>query len=313
MVSRRWQIVNIVCLRPDFWSIVYLAHCCSFITRLKVASLSSFKPRTSCPNDGFYRKSLRYTDICFGEKGKMNRVIILAGGRGERLRPYTEDRPKGMVEVMGHPILLYLVRWLVSHNLRDITISCGHLHHVISDYFGDGSKYDCRIEYLVEDEPLGRGGALRRAMEAHIDDVEPMIALNGDMITNLNITDLIENHRSSGALGTVLTAPLVSPHGILDIDENGRISRFREKPELPFWISAGIYVLDRSVAARLPKKGDHEMTTFPELAQEGKLNSHRFKAFWRSIDTVKDLAEIQSEASQEFFDGLVNIPNRQLS
>ncbi len=235
----------------------------------------------------------------------MNRVVILAGGKGERLRPYTEDRPKGMVEVMGHPILLYLVRWLVRHNLRDITISCGHLHHVITDYFGDGSKYNCRIKYLVEEEPLGRGGALRLAMEDCEND-EPVLALNGDMITNLNVTALIEQHRSSDALLTVLTAPLISPHGIVDIDDEGRIYRFREKPELPFWISAGIYMLDHSIAERLPKRGDHELTTFPQLAEEGRANSFRFKAFWRSIDTVKDLAEIQSEADQEFFDSLVS-------
>jgi NDP-sugar pyrophosphorylase family protein len=242
----------------------------------------------------------------------VNRVVILAGGKGERLRPYTEDRPKPMVEVMGHPILLYLVRWLASHNLREITISCGHLHNVITDYFGDGSKYGCKIKYLIEDEPLGRGGALRHAIESHCDNDEPVLALNGDMITNLNVNALIEKHKSSDALGTVLTAPLVSPHGILDIDEQGRIYRFREKPQLPFWISAGIYVLEQELVERLPKQGDHELTTFPQLAEEGKLNSFKFDAFWRSIDTIKDLADIQNEADQAFFDNLVNVGDKSL-
>jgi NDP-sugar pyrophosphorylase family protein len=235
----------------------------------------------------------------------LNSVVILAGGKGERLRPYTEDRPKPMVEVMGHPIMLYMVRWLVSHNLRDIIVSCGHLHGVICDYFEDGSKYNCRIKYAIEDEPLGRGGALRKAIETYSNKNEPVIAINGDMVTDLNVSDLLEAHRSSDALGTVLTAPLVSPHGILDIDDRGRITRFREKPQLPFWISAGIYVLNQEVVERLPERGDHELTTFPQLADEGKLNSFRFNGtFWRSIDTVKDLGDIQSEPDRSYFENL---------
>ena len=137
-----------------------------------------------------------------------------------------------------------------------------------------------------------------------------MLALNGDMITNFNVSELLEKHKSSEALATVLTAPLISPHGILDIDDEGRIYRFREKPQLPFWISAGIYVLEQSLVERLPKRGDHELTTFPQLAEEGKLNAFRFNAFWRSIDTVKDLVDIQSEADQIFFDSLINTGNK---
>ena len=147
----------------------------------------------------------------------MKRVVILAGGKGERLRPYTEDRPKGMVEVKGSPILSYLIRWLVSYNLSEITISCGPFHQVITDYYRDGSKFDCQIDYLIEEEPLGRGGALRRALEVH-GDGEPVLALNGDMITNLNLTELIEKHNSSEALGTVLATPSMSkiPCGLIN-------------------------------------------------------------------------------------------------
>src|SRR5450756_1656386 len=93
-------------------------------------------------------------------------AIILAGGKGERLRPYTNDRPKGMVEILGIPILGYQMQWLRTNGIREAYISCGYLHEVIENYFGDGGRWGMRIHYVVEDEPLGRGGGLKKAMRA---------------------------------------------------------------------------------------------------------------------------------------------------
>ena len=202
---------------------------------------------------------------------------------------------------MGNPILSYLVRWLVAHNFSRITICCGHLHQVIVDYFNEGAKFNAKIDYLIEEQPLGRGGALRQALQCMPDHHEPVLAMNGDMITNLNLSELFDKHKSSKALATLVTVPLVSQYGIVDIDNNGLVSGFREKPELPFWINAGIYVIEPSLVTSLPEIGDHETTTFPQLAQEGKLNAFCSNAFWRSIDTVKDLTDIQKECEQMFF------------
>ena len=91
-------------------------------------------------------------------------AIVLAGGKGERLRPFTEDRPKPMVEIMGIPILSYQLQWLQGQGVRDVVISCGYRHDVIESYFGTGERLGLRIVYSVEDEPLGRGGALRLAL-----------------------------------------------------------------------------------------------------------------------------------------------------
>lgn len=231
----------------------------------------------------------------------MKNVIILAGGKGERLRPHTENLPKPMVPLMGSPLLLHNVRWLVSNGYKRITICCGHLHEVITEFFGNGAKYGAEISYHIEREPLGRGGAFKGAMKEIGPTKEPILALNGDIFTNLKLYDLVQKHNQSDAIATLVSVPLQSPYGIVDIDDDGLVSGFREKPELPFWINAGIYVFNPEIINLLPDKGDHEELTFPRLAQDGRLNSYRTKAFWRAVDTVKDLTELHVECEKLFF------------
>ncbi len=229
----------------------------------------------------------------------MNRAIILAGGKGERLRPFTEDRPKAMIEVLGNPLLTFQLRLLNTHGYKDITICCGYRHEVIVDYFGDGSKHGVKIDYLIESEPLGRGGALRSALEKL--DLPPdsvVLAMNGDSVTNLNITDLVEFHNKHKPMASLVTVPLRSPYGIVEVGENAEVKGFREKPELPFWINAGIYALNPAIVNELPKVGDHEVMTFPRLAEQGRLKTFQTRAFWKTIDTVKDLTDTKNEFEQ---------------
>ena len=231
----------------------------------------------------------------------MKQAIILAGGKGERLRPYTDDRPKPMVPLMGSPLLSHTIKWMISHGLRRIVICCGYLHQVIVDYFGNGSKYGISIEYLVEEQPLGRGGALRRAMELLEPTNEPVLAMNGDILTNLNLSDLVSFHKKHGGPVTLVSVPLVSPYGIVDMTESGLVTGFREKPELPFWINAGIYLFEHSLTPLLPKIGDHEVSTFPKMAAEGQLKCFQSKAFWRAVDTSKDLTQLRADCEELFF------------
>jgi NDP-sugar pyrophosphorylase family protein len=219
-------------------------------------------------------------------------AIILAGGKGERLRPLTNDRPKGMVEICGRPILLYQLSWLRYHGVEDVTISCGYLAQVIQDSFDDGRALGLRIDYAVEPEPLGRGGGFRFAMETFTTD-EPIIGMNGDNITNLDLRELVERHRSAKALATDVLTPLQSPYGIVDLADDNFITGYRERPELPYWLNAGIYVFDPAIHSLLPRKGDHEDTTFPELASKRRLLGYPTRAFWRTADTAKDVGELE--------------------
>lgn len=236
-------------------------------------------------------------------------VVILAGGKGERLRPFTEDRPKCMIPVLGNPLLAFQLRWLAASGYKDVTICCGYLHEVIRDYFGDGTKFGVKIRYLVEDEPLGRGGALRQGLE-HIAgrqagaaaDGAPVLAINGDLLTNLNLLEFEAFHKANGGMATLATVPLTSPYGIVDLGEDGvGVKGFTEKPELPFFINAGVYMFQPEIAGLLPEKGDHEDTTFPGLAQSNQLKAFTTRAFWKTIDTVKDLSEVRSEIEQVLF------------
>jgi NDP-sugar pyrophosphorylase family protein len=232
---------------------------------------------------------------------QLNRAVILAGGKGERLRPYTEDRPKCMIPVLGNPLLSFQLRLLSSYGFNRITICCGYLNEVLQEHFGDGTKYGVKIDYLVEETPLGRGGALRRALENMPPSNEPILAMNGDLLTNLNLSDLIAFHKQHHPAATIVSVPLRSPYGILEVSGDSQVTGFTEKPELPFWINAGIYLLDPKIVTELPTLGDHEEMTFPQLAKKGELRVFKTRAFWRTIDTVKDLTETRNEFEQLLF------------
>lgn len=226
-------------------------------------------------------------------------AIVLAGGKGERLRPFTADRPKAMVEVHGVPLLAYQLRWLREQGITQVIIACGYRHEVLQDYFGDGASWDLAISYSIEEEPLGRGGALRRAFSALSATVEVCVATNGDVVTDLPLGPVLDEHHRGQAAATVVVTPFRSPYGIVEVDESNRVRGFREKPELPYWINAGIYVLSRRILPLLPERGDHEVTTFPRLAEEGRLAAYRSHAFWRGVDTVKDLEEVAAALSPD--------------
>lgn len=222
-------------------------------------------------------------------------AIILAGGKGERLRPFTQDRPKCMVEILGVPLLGYQLQWLSSQGVADVIVSCGYRHDVIEDFFGSGEKWGVKLSYSIEDQPLGRGGALRMAFGKLVPGEDVCLATNGDVITNVRLKPLLQAHRQSGCLATVVLAPFISPYGIVEVDAEERVVAFHEKPELPYWMNAGIYILSRELETMLPEQGDHEDSTFPQLALERRLGAYKSRAYWRSVDTVKDMSEVAKE------------------
>lgn len=217
-------------------------------------------------------------------------AIVLAGGKGERLRPLTSDRPKGMVELAGKPILEHQVAWLREGGVTDIVVSCGYMHTVIQEHFRRGARFGVRIQYAVEKKPLGRGGALKLAYQQVPLDEPIVIGTNGDNVVTQPLEPMIRQHIQTGAVATLLLTQLRSPYGIVK-QRGKRILGFREKPLLPNWLSAGVYVLGREFFGGLPDVGDHEDELFPRLAAEERLYGFRSKSYWKAIDTVKDLNE----------------------
>ena len=225
-------------------------------------------------------------------------ALIIAGGEGERLRPLTDDRPKPMIEVAGRPILEYQIRWLARQGVSDAVLLCGYKAEVIREHFGDGTRFGLRVHYSLEDEPLGRGGALKLGARLLPPDEELVLALNGDNLTDQPLAPLLRYHRRKSATATVMLTRLRSPYGITRLDRTSRIVAFEEKPLLPHWMNAGVYVLARDIFSRLPERGDHETTVFPQLATEGKLFGYRSRAYWRTVDTFKDLTEAAAEVRE---------------
>jgi NDP-sugar pyrophosphorylase family protein len=224
-------------------------------------------------------------------------ALIIAGGEGERLRPLTSDRPKPMIEVAGKPILEYQVRWLARQGVSDAVLLCGYKAEVIQRHFGDGSRFGLRTHYSLEEVPLGRGGALKLGAQLLPPDEDAVIALNGDILTDQPLAPMLRYHRRKQAAATVMLTRLRSPYGVTRIDRTGRITAFDEKPLLREWINAGLYVVSREFLRRLPDRGDHETTTFPQLVAEGRLFGYRSDAYWRTVDTFKDLTEAAAEVA----------------
>jgi NDP-sugar pyrophosphorylase family protein len=226
------------------------------------------------------------------------KAVILAGGFGKRLKPLTDNKPKPMIEVGGVPILEWQVKWLRDHNIKEIIICAGYLKGTVIDHIGSGQKFGVSVGFAVEEEPLGTGGALKNARALISGD--RFIAMNGDILTNLDPTQLTNLVQPEGdALCAIAAVPLRSPYGIIEID-NGHAKGFHEKPVLSdYWINAGIYCLSNSVIDMLPDKGSLEETTFTSLAKDGKIRVKKYEdVLWRSIDTHKDIEEAQKEFSE---------------
>ena len=229
-------------------------------------------------------------------------ALILAGGKGERLRPLTDTLPKPMVPLCGKPILWHQVEWLKRGGVTDIVFLVGYRWETIQEYFGDGSQFGVRTHYSVEESPLGRGGAIRKGLSLIPEEVESVAVLNGDIVTGEELGTLASHHQQKKAtnpshLATIMLAPMVSPYGVVDTNAQGDVLDFREKLELPYWINAGVYILDRRIETELPELGDHETDTFPRLAGAGKIAAVKSRAFWRSVDSFKDLREAEEYLS----------------
>ena len=205
-------------------------------------------------------------------------AIVLAGGVGKRLRPLTKDLPKAMVPVNGKPLLQYQLDILKGHKIEKIVLACGYKWEKIKQYYGT------KFVYSVEEEPLGTAGAVRNALE-HIAGQE-FIVLNSDDITDIDIGKFVKMGSNTTAV-----AHFHSNFGIVDV-EGDKIVQFREKPMMPYWANVGLHLLNKDV--KFPAKGSLEQDVLPLLAKQGKLNAYKHTGFWHTVNTAKDLEEVEA-------------------
>lgn len=211
------------------------------------------------------------------------KAIILAGGRGKRLKPVTDYVPKPLVPIKNIPIIEWQIKYLKKFGIKEVIICTGYKADMIESYL-NMKKLGIKIKFSIEKSPLGTGGAIKKA--GKMINEKSFFVINGDTITNIDLRKLASKKNSIAAI------ELRTKYGILEV-ESDKIINFKEKKEIPdTWINAGIYHLQKEIIKKLPVKGDIEKTVFPDYAKKGLLDTIKFKNVeWFSVDSFKDMEE----------------------
>jgi len=218
------------------------------------------------------------------------KAIILAGGRGKRLRPITDYVPKPLIPIKNIPIIEWQIKYLKKFGISEVIICSGYKTEMIENYLNN-KKLGVKIKFSIETTPLGTGGAIKKAGKKI--NEKTFIVINGDVITNIDLKKLLKKENSIAAI------QLKTKFGILQTTDD-KIIKFDEKKEIEnLWMNAGIYHLKKSTLKDLPDIGDIEKTLFPNYAKKEKLFTLKFRnTKWYSIDSFKDMEECALEVEK---------------
>ena len=210
------------------------------------------------------------------------KALILAGGRGKRLRPITDKVPKPLILINNVPLIEHSIKYLKKFGIDDIIICSGYKSKQIENFLKKKNNFNCKIEFSIEKSPLGTGGAIRKATEKISDN--SFVVINGDIITNIDLRKILKKPN------TIAANELKTKFGTMEI-KNSKIIAFNEKADIEdVWMNPGIYHLSSEIRKILPKKGSLESMIFPKLAKNNLLHTVKFKnALWHSIDSHKDI------------------------
>lgn len=226
---------------------------------------------------------------------KRNRVILMAGGLGTRLRPLTEDTPKPMLKVGNKPILETIIKNFASHGFVNITISLNYKGDIIKDYFKDGSDFGVNIDYIEENSRLGTAGALSLLKDK---PNEPFFVMNGDLLTDVNFSNLLDFHSFANANATMCVREYEYqiPYGVVETVDD-KITSIIEKPIKKFFVNAGIYVLSPNIFEFIPSNEFFDMPTLFNILieKEKKILSFPIHEYWLDIGRIGDFEQAQSE------------------
>ncbi len=234
-------------------------------------------------------------------------ALILAGGEGTRLRPLTSTIPKPVVPLVGRPFISYMLQWLLRHGIDDVILGCGFMADGVRAVLDDGSGLGVRLRYLEEPTPLGTGGALKFAEDLL---EERFFMLNGDVLTDMDLTAQLEQHERTGARATLALYPVEDPsaYGLVRCQPDGSVSEFIEKPGVEELdtnlINAGAYILERGVLEGMPPAGTNvsiERELFPTLVGRG-LYGYEAGGYWMDIGTP----DRYLEATYDILEGKVS-------
>ena len=241
--------------------------------------------------------------------GKVRQAVVMVGGKGTRLLPLTETKPKIILPVADRPCLWYLLRSLARAGIEEVILACGYKSEQMRDAIGDGSDLGISIVYSYEDEPLGTGGAMK-LVEDRLDDV--FVAANGDVFASIDVGAEIEEHIRSKASVTIALTPVENPceFGIARVQDDGRITEFKEKPKpeevFSNLINAGVYVIDRSVLGYVPEATfyDFSKDLVPRLMADGhRIQGYEVNGIWMDVGRPHDLLGANLSIAESEFSG----------
>lgn len=233
-------------------------------------------------------------------KNYPNKVVLMAGGLGTRLRPLTYSVPKPLLKVGDKPIIETIMQNFSKYGFNDFILSVNYKAEMFEDYFGDGSKFGFNIEYIHEPKRLGTAGALSLMRDKLKDD---FFVMNGDLLTNANFEHLLKFHQENNADGTMCVREydFQVPYGVVDVDD-GKVVSITEKPTHTFFVSAGIYMLNPTVLTYIPDDQFYDMPTlFEELIKNDKhAVSYPLREYWLDIGRMEEFERANQEYPQVF-------------
>lgn len=236
----------------------------------------------------------------FFSKKRNNLVVLMAGGLGARLRPLTDSCPKPLLRVGKKPILETILEGFISYGFYKFYFAVNYKSDMIENYFGDGNKFGVEIKYLHENERLGTAGALYLLPE---NVIEPIIVMNGDLLTKVDFGELLERHISADAEATmaIRECHYNIPYGVIDYDGTA-IHGVIEKPRYEYFINAGIYVLSPKAVNRVNKKVYYDMPDLFKtiITEKGKVNGYLVEDYWLDIGRIDDFTRAQDEYATIF-------------
>lgn len=238
------------------------------------------------------------------------KAVVMAGGSGSRLRPLTIQRPKPMIPIVNKPVISHILDLLKRHNITEVIITVQYLADLIQDYFGDGSGFDMRIHYSVEETPLGTAGSVKNAQE-FLNDT--FLVISGDALTDFNLTDLIKYHKKNNTLATLAIYNIANPveYGVITTNNQGHITRFQEKPSrgsvMSDHVNTGIYVLEPEILDFIAPNTpfDFAKDLFPMLHNQGHtLYGYIADGYWCDVGNIAEYMRATANALEGGIEGL---------
>jgi dTDP-glucose pyrophosphorylase len=243
---------------------------------------------------------LEILDELISTKSRPNKVVLMVGGMGTRLKPLTNAIPKPMLHVGGKPILETIIERFSGYGFTNIILCVNYKSEIIQNYFGDGSRFGVSIEYIFEEKRMGTAGALSLLEEK---PSEPFFVMNGDLLTNVNFEHLLDYHLESSAIATMCVREydFQVPFGVVELEE-GKILSIREKPTHNFFVSAGIYMLSPECLKDIPGDTFYDMPTLFEklIKSDQHVISFPIREYWLDIGRIEEYERANDEYGEVF-------------